>query len=236
MPWLLRVVPPIALLRQAGGTVVQSVGGLAGWGVLVTEQTLARATAASGCGMEGLTAVGCRAPAGAGGAPMVGSACAHGDRPGIFERSGTGWLSVGPTLPGVVGPTEVVRLLGTGGGATALVAAHHGGAVDLIALWSTDGLQRWTVSSRLALAGGSVIATGSTADGGLVVTYRTSGGPGRGGGPPVIPRVAEPRSSTGGHGGGRGHSARGIRRAGLQPVRPRGLRTGEAGSGRTPSR
>ncbi len=166
----------IALLRSAGGTVVQSVGGLAGWGLLVTEQTLDRATPASACGMEGLTAVGFAAGS-AGGDPMVGSACAQGDRPGIFERSATGWLSVGPTLPGVVGPTEVVRLLGTGGGAMALVAAHHGSAVDLIALWSTDGLQHWTVSSRLALAGGSVTATGATADGGLVVTYRSSGRP-----------------------------------------------------------
>ena len=165
----------IALLRQAGGAVVQSAGGLAGWRVLVTEPALARATSASGCGMEGLTAVGVIA-GGTVGAPMVGSACAHGDRPGIFERSGTGWQSVGPVLPGVAGPTEVVRLLSTGSGATALVAAHSGGVADLIALWSDDGAQRWTVSSRLALAGGTVIATGSTADGGLVVTYRTTGG------------------------------------------------------------
>jgi len=165
----------IALLRQAGGTVVQSAGGLAGWRVLVTGHDLARATSASGCGMEGLTAVGVTA-GGAVGSPMVGSACSQGDRPGIFERSGTGWQSVGPTLPGVTGPTEVVRLLGTGSGTTALVAVHSGGEVDLFALWGNDGPQHWTVSSRLALAGGPVIATGSTADGGLVVTYRTSGG------------------------------------------------------------
>jgi hypothetical protein len=164
---------PIALLRQAGGTVVQSAAGLAGWKVLVTRHALAQATSASGCGIEGLTAVG----VGAGEAPLVGSACAHGDRPGIFERSGTGWQPIGPVLPGVAGPTEVIRLLGTGSGAAALVMAHSGGEADLIALWSNEGPQGWMVSSGLPLGRGSVIATGSTADGGFVVTYRTGGAP-----------------------------------------------------------
>ena len=170
----------LALLRQAGGTVVQSKDGLDGWEVVVTEPTLARGTASSGCGLEGLTAVavagGAGVAGGVGGIPMVGGTCAQGDRPGIFERSGTGWLPVGPALSGAVGLTEVVRLLGTAGGATALVAAHRGSETDLVALWGTDGSERWTASSGLGLAGGSVIATGSTADGGLVVTYRTSGG------------------------------------------------------------
>ena len=80
----------------------------------------------------------------------VGAACTGGDHPGIFESAGHGWEPVGPRLPGAKsGPTEVIRLEAIPGGAAALVSAGRGGGAELYALWSTDGLRTWTVSSGL---------------------------------------------------------------------------------------
>jgi hypothetical protein len=175
----------VALLGSAGGTVVQSPGGLAPWSTLVTEHALVDDPATARCGVAGITAVsvaafgpvGSGGSGGSGGEPIVGARCTGGGRAGIFERSDGGWVSVGPVLPDGRGrAVEVLRLLGTPAGAVALVGAGTGADQTLFALWSTDSLQRWTVSDGLALGRGTVIATGSTASGDLVVTVRTAGG------------------------------------------------------------
>lgn len=169
--------PAVALLRTAGGTVVTTDRDLSAWTTMVTEHGLAGLPAAATCSVRQLTAVEVGVdPRSA----LVGSVCARGGRPGIFQRSGDGWTSVGPTLPGVPkGPTEIVRLVATSAGIAALVAAGSGVATSLYAMWSGSGSSTWTVSTVLPLAGSTLISTGVTAEGGLVVAAsRTSGGHG----------------------------------------------------------
>ncbi len=162
----------IALLRKGGGTVVQGSPDLTGWSDVVTEQALAHQSSGSGCGVIGLTAVGTYGAPGSGGVGtlLVGAACQRPAPPGIFERSGRDWMSVAPTLPGAPpGPTEVIRLVGLPTGAAALVGVGSGTHVTVFALWSTDGLQTWTISQGLPLDGVGLTSTGGTASGGFVV-------------------------------------------------------------------
>jgi hypothetical protein len=112
-------------------------------------------------------------------ATTVGASCARGGQTGVFVASATGWLSVGPGIPGVSGgPTEVIRLLQTASGTSALVSAGSGRATKLFALWSGNGLRSWTVSSGLALGTGRLASTGVTGPGGFVIAVAGPGGRG----------------------------------------------------------
>jgi hypothetical protein len=169
--------PAVALLRTADGTVVTTDQDLSAWTTMVTARGLAGLPAAATCSVRQLTAVEVGAdPRSA----LVGAICARGGRTGLFERSGDGWTSVGPALPGISkGPTETVRLVATSAGITALVAAGSGVATSLYALWSGDGSSTWAVSTALPVTGSTLISTGVTAEGGLVVAAsRTNGGHG----------------------------------------------------------
>jgi len=171
----------LALLRGGGGRVVSSRGDLSTWSTITSIPSLAGDPAAAPCGITGLTAV----AFGDGPADVVGTTCAHGPRPGIFQSvAGGPWQTVGPALPGPAsGPIQVLRLLDTPAGVTALVSSGPAGSRRLYALFSPDGLRTWTVSAPLFLAQASITATGVTAGGGLIVT---TGGGGGGGSASVI--------------------------------------------------
>jgi len=161
----------LALLRDDGGRVVTDGGGLTTWTTVTSARKLASYPSSARCGITGLSAV----THGTDGDPVVGTACAHGSRPGIFESSDGSWHSVGPPLPDTVsGPTRVIRLLDTPAGVTALVSAGKGTPHSLFALWSADG-STWTVSAPLRLPAGPS-STGVTATGGLVVVTGGAGG------------------------------------------------------------
>jgi hypothetical protein len=197
LPGALRPVPDalasplgtqaIALLRNAGGTVSESPGGLAGWRAVLTRRTLAGARSTARCGVEAITAVtlgpagGRSGGGGVGGAaaqgePVVGVACVRGGGAGIFTLTDGTWAPSGPSLPAAPAPTEVMRLLDTPTGVTALVRSGRGSARRLLAVWSGDRLRSWSGSPGLSLDGREVVATGTTPGGGLVVTVRSPAG------------------------------------------------------------
>jgi hypothetical protein len=156
----------IALLRTGGGAVVSTAGDLSAWKPVATARSLRGDPALAGCHLGPLTAVDLDAS----GATAVGAACARGGQVGVFVASGTGWMSVGPGIPGVSGgPTEVIRLVQTASGTSALVSAGSGRATRLFALWSGNGLRSWTVSAGLAIGGGRLASTGVTGAGGFVI-------------------------------------------------------------------
>jgi hypothetical protein len=163
----------LALLRSGGGEVVTSSGDLTNWTTVASTRGLAADNSTAGCGVEALTAV----AFGAIGEDVVGAACAHGAEPGIFDLVNGNWRSVGPTLPdSTAGPSQVLRLVATPSGVTALASAGEGSARRLFALWSADGLKSWSVSAPLPLKGGSLTSTGVTPTGGLAVAIKSADG------------------------------------------------------------
>lgn len=163
----------LALLRSGGGEVVTSSGDLTNWTTVTSTRGLAADNSTAGCGVEALTAV----AFGAIGEDVVGAACAHGAEPGIFDLVNGNWRSVGPTLPdSTAGPSQVLRLVATPSGVTALASAGEGSARRLFALWSADGLKSWSVSAPLPLKGGSLTSTGVTPTGGLAVAIKSADG------------------------------------------------------------
>jgi hypothetical protein len=159
----------LALLRTAGGKVVTSTGGLSTWTSVITASALRRQSALADCHLRSLTAVTLDVQ----GSTLVGASCAQGGRAGLFAPSSDGWMSVGPGIPGKSsGPTEVVRLDQTAAGTAALVSAGSGATTRLYAMWATDGLGPWTVSTGLLLDGASLLSTGVTSTGGFVVSTR----------------------------------------------------------------
>jgi hypothetical protein len=68
----------------------------------------------------------------------------------------------------------VVRLAVTTAGTAALVSTGVGTGARLFAMWSTDGLGTWTVSTGLPLNGQTLTSTGVTTPGGFVVDARST--------------------------------------------------------------
>lgn len=156
----------LALVRTMGGEVLSGTRGQARWTMSTDIAQLASAPESSGCGVVGLTAV-AFAP---GGGELAGATCSRGTRAGIFERANGQWRSVGPVLAGTrSGPIQVLRLVDTGASVTALVSAGPPGARRLFALWSGDGLNSWTASASLSIAGSRLTSTGVTASGEPIV-------------------------------------------------------------------
>jgi hypothetical protein len=159
----------LALLRTAGGKVVASTADLSKWTPVITASALRRQSGPADCHLRSLTAVTLTVH----GTTLVGASCAQSGRAGLFTPSVSGWMSVGPDIPGrSTGPTEVVRLDQTAAGTAALVSAGSGAATRLYAISSADGLGSWTVSTGLPLDGASLLSTGVTATGGFMVSTR----------------------------------------------------------------
>lgn len=158
----------LALVRTSGGEVLSGTGGSARWTEATDVDRLAATPQSSACGVAGISAV-AFAPDGG---QLVGATCSRGNRVGIFERAGGGWRLAGPALAGGgSGPTQVVRLFGTGAQVTALVSLGPPGQRKLVAVSSSDGMKSWKVSSSLPIAGGQLTATGVTESGGPVVLF-----------------------------------------------------------------
>jgi hypothetical protein len=159
----------LALLRTAGGKVMASTTDLSTWTPVITASALRRQSGPASCHLRSLTAVTLDVH----GSTLVGASCAQGGRAGLFAPSSDGWTSVGPGIPGESsGATEVVRLDQTAAGTAALVSDGSGATTRLYAMWSTNGLGPWTVSTGFPLKGASLLSTGVTAAGGFMVSTR----------------------------------------------------------------
>ncbi len=213
----------LALLSAGGGRVVASTGDLSTWSTVTSIRGLAVVPAASACGITTLTAV----AFGAGGADLVGAACARGSRAGIFESVGGSWQAIGPAVPGPPEPTRVLRLVDTPAGISALVSSDTAGSRTLYALFNADGSRTWTVSGALRLDRAAITSTGVTPAGGLIVT--TGGADGERSASFVGPsgRGWQPLARPArGNVGGRRRSRRLVRGADRRPVDTGGLRAG----------
>ncbi len=127
--------------------------------------TLRGPSSTRGCDPTALTAV---AYAGDG-TPLLGGTCGQAGVAGIFAYTAGAWrltsLPVGAAEAGQ--PIQVLRLTRTGGTDTALLEAGTGAAASLLAAWTTEGGQRWTVSPSLRLDGAQP-ASVSFGDGGTI--------------------------------------------------------------------
>jgi hypothetical protein len=156
----------LASVRTGGGEIVANSGDLTSWTTVATRRTLATDPSTSSCVITGLTGV----TYSTGGDPVVGTGCARGSRPGIFESVSGEWRSVGPTLPASAsGPIRVLRLYDTPAGVAALVSTGKASDPTLFALWSNAGMKTWQVSAGLPLTTRAPSSTGDTATGELVV-------------------------------------------------------------------
>ena len=137
----------LALLSD--GTAESSGPGSTAWTRLTTRQAIATSPAGARCRPDSLTAV-AFSPSGQ---PMLAGSCGRPGIAGIFSHSGGSWRLAGPELPASYAhqPITVLRLTTTGGTMTALLSAGNAPATRLLAAWSTDGGEHWSLSPALPL-------------------------------------------------------------------------------------
>ena len=137
----------LALLT--GGTADISRAGGKAWTRLATRPALAASSAGSRCRLGSLTAVAFSPTS----KPMLGGSCSRPQTAGIFSYSSGSWQLAGPQLPAAYAhqSISVLRLTTTGETTTALLAARDASSTRLVAAWSTDGGEHWTLSPALPL-------------------------------------------------------------------------------------
>jgi hypothetical protein len=137
----------LALL--ADGTARQSAPGYTAWTTLASRRSLAATPPGRHCGLQNLTAA-AFSPAGT---ALLAGTCTHPGIAGIFaSRNGT-MTAAGPVLPAALArqPVTVLRLTRTAATTVALLAAGTGRAASLLAAWSADSGEHWTLSPLYAL-------------------------------------------------------------------------------------
>jgi hypothetical protein len=166
---------PDALAAGSGGRLIAlsghqdvSVTRAAGsWATLTTRQALAATPAARACALTELTAA-AYTPAGS---PMLAGTCGRAGTAGIFAYAGGTWHQAVPPLPAAwTGqPVRVLRLSQAGRGDVALLQAGTGPSASLIGAWTTDGGQRWRLSSPFGLDGAHAVSASFGSDGATTV-------------------------------------------------------------------
>jgi hypothetical protein len=166
---------PDALAAGSGGRLIAlsghqdvSVTRPAGsWATLTTRQALAATPAARACALTGLTAA-AYTPAGS---PMLAGTCGRAGTAGIFAYAGGTWHQAVPPLPAAWAgqPVRVLRLSQAGRGDVALLQAGTGPSASLIGAWTSDGGQRWRLSSSFSLGGAHAVSASFGSDGATTV-------------------------------------------------------------------
>ena len=121
----------------------------------------------SGCAPAVFTAVAYAAD----GTPLLGGACDRGGVAGVFAYGAGTWRRTSLTLPATLAgqPVRVLRLTRTGRTDTAVLGVGTGRDASLLAAWTSDDGQRWTVSPALRLAGGGLVSVSFGAGGRVAV-------------------------------------------------------------------
>jgi len=165
----------LALVAQAGQSVLASDGDPTAWRTEVSTAALARAVPA--CGVTRITAVAFDAAD----RPVVGVGCARAGVLGVLTAaspasvapSGAGpWQLLEPATMAATATTTVLRLDTTSSGLQGLAELRSGSAASLEALWAQGVNGRWAVSPTLSLAGGWTVratAVGGGAGAGAAV-------------------------------------------------------------------
>jgi hypothetical protein len=162
----------LALVRSANGSLLSSKGNLSSWRTTARLGAVAGTGPGRACGLVALRAVTVND-----GTQVLGGACTRPGQVGVFTRSGGSWVLGGPRLPGAAGsqPTSVLRLAVGPGGTSGLVAAGHGSATTLFAMWRAGLSAPWSLSPPLHPVG-RLLATGFGPSDGLVVVTEGAGG------------------------------------------------------------
>jgi hypothetical protein len=137
------------------------------WSTLTSQHALAATTAARGCGLTALTAA-AYTPAGT---PLLGGTCARDGTAGVFAYTAGTWHLTGPALPAPLAGQhiQVLRLTRTGNTDTALLEAGTGQAAALLAAWTSDAGQHWTLSPALRPGGSRPVSASFGSSGATAV-------------------------------------------------------------------
>ena len=137
------------------------------WTTLASEHSLAAAPAARGCALTGLTAA-AYTPSGT---PLVAGTCGRAGTAGIFGYTGGSWHQAGPALPAALAgrTVQVARLTRIGTRDVALLEAGGPPDASLLAAWTSDGGQHWTLSPVLRLGGSFAVSASFGSGGGVAV-------------------------------------------------------------------
>jgi hypothetical protein len=168
----------LALVREAGQTVLSSPAGLSTWNRLVSTGIVAREDPT--CRVSAISAV----AFGADGQPLLGLACAAAGHIGMVATSvpsSTGdapeWHDVGPALTtGRAGTATVARLQSTPGGAAGLAVVRSSSASSLVAFWSMGSIDRWVESRPTTVPAGWTLESTMVDDGQRGVTVLLASG------------------------------------------------------------
>ena len=148
-------------------------GGNGNWTTLASEHSLAAAPAARGCALTGLTAA-AYTPSGT---PLLAGTCGRAGTAGIFRYTGGSWHQAGPALPAdLAGRTvQAARLTRIGTRDVALLQAGGPPDVSLLAAWTSDGGQHWTLSPVLRLGGSHAVSASFGSSGEVAVVALPAG-------------------------------------------------------------
>ena len=150
-------------------------GGNGNWTTLASEHSLAAAPAARGGALTGLTAA-AYTPSGT---PLLAGTCGRAGTAGIFGYTGGSWHQAGPALPAVLAgrPVQAARLTRVGTRDVALLEAGGPPDASLLAAWTSDGGQHWTLSPVLRLGGSTRCPRRSAAAAGWPSCWPATGEP-----------------------------------------------------------
>jgi hypothetical protein len=152
--------PALSLVRRGAGEVLTSSGALLNWKPLPDSSSLGSGTAPA-CAIDGLDAV----ALGPSADQLVGTGCRRPGQVGLFERVGSHWQLIGPSLHGSLAgaTTRVMRLDSTGATTTALVAERGHGPTGLLALWRNPA-GMWSTSGPLPFGSGQRLVSSAVGE------------------------------------------------------------------------
>jgi hypothetical protein len=128
----------------------------ASWTTLTSEHAIAATPAGRSCALAGLTAA-AYTPAGS---PLLAGTCGHAGTAGIFAYASGSWRPAGPALPAPLAGqrVRVLRLSRSGSSDVALLEVGSGPSASLLAAWTSDGGQRWSLSPAFKLGGSQAVS------------------------------------------------------------------------------
>jgi hypothetical protein len=173
VPDALSVAPGGSAAALTGTQVLSSTATLSAWQQVASVAAITASPAGKACGVEQLTAV-TKTDDGL----FVGATCSAPGIVGLFQHTGSQFVSAGIQLPATDGlaSVEVLRLVQYRQGIAALLAVRDGSSTSYVAAWnSAPGSAAWSLSAPHTLAGALVSTAVTSGTGFAVLTAAPSG-------------------------------------------------------------